>query len=84
MSGEVLRRGSNRNGTFENLKPHVGPFTNGFERDASVDKSLGKVSATSSESIGANGHWSWNFVGFEERDSLRASKVRRILGSKFE
>ena len=70
MACEVFGGGTYGDGRFEDLETDVGPFADGFEVYAAVDEGLGEVAAAGAESVGADGHWTWDFVCFEELDCL--------------
>ena len=70
MTCEVFRRGTDWYATFEDLEADVGPFADGFEVYTAVDEGLGEIAAAGAESVGADGHWTWDFVCFEELDCL--------------
>ena len=76
MAGEILGRRADRYARLEHLQADVGPFADGLEVYAAVDEGLGEIAAAGAKSVGANGHWTWDFVCFEELDCLVVIQCR--------
>lgn len=62
---EVLWGGTERDLTFEYLKAHLAPFTDGLELHATANQRLGKLSTMCAQGICPNDNWSGCFVGFK-------------------
>ena len=70
MTGQVLRRSTDRDAALEDLEPDVGPFAYWLKIDATVDESLCEISSPCAQRVRANRDWPRDFVRFEELDSL--------------
>lgn len=70
MSGEVFRGGADGYSTLENLESDIGPFTDGLEVDATVDKSLCQVTSSCAQGVRSYCYRASNFVSLKEFNGL--------------
>jgi len=67
-------------GTFEDLKTNVSPFSNGLKINAAVNQGLGKVSSPGAKGICADRNRTGYFVGLKEFNCL---EERRNISHEF-